>query len=263
MPVKKTKILAMDIDETSLVGIGDDPEARVVVSKSYDKNHRENDSRDTINNTSYGTAEDLMPDEQTQDDETVDIDFESLPKDVQDYIGFLEDNVELPEEDDIDTDDTEKELAGVGKSADDDEILKEYPEIAERLRKADERVERAEAIAKAEQRHRIRKEMIAKAEAMPFIAGTTDERADLLEKLHDFDTEIADEVESLLSKANSAISEGSLFKEFGSAASGLSDPVAAKAAELRASDPSLTEAQAITKAYEDDPSLYSDHLKGA
>lgn len=74
-----------------------------------------------------------------------------------------------------------------------------------------------------------------------------------------------DKIEEVLKSADQAIVEGGIFKEIGSSAGGSGgakamDKIEQKAVEIMKSE-KISKAEAITKALEIDPSLYSEYLK--
>lgn len=264
-PVKRTQLLSMDLDEVSLVGRGDDPHAHVVISKAdTQKNHDDNDDDATLRQHTEDSEDSDMSDGEIRKDD--------LPPEVVEYIEGLEDIAAgvLGLDDEAAYEGDEEE---VGKSDDfymvedeDDEdlesIMKSHPEIAEAIRKADERAAYAEAVAKAERDARIHREMIEKADRLVMISDDRDSLADLLKTLYDVAPNEAEQVEKMFAAANAQIRESNLFTEVGKAA-GPSDEVKAKAAEIAKSDSSLTHEQAVARVYETNPHLYTDAVKEA
>jgi hypothetical protein len=141
-----------------------------------------------------------------------------------------------------------------------DEIAKNDPTVAALIAKADAaeaRAQEAENIAKAERETRITSEMIAKAQGYTHL-GSVEDVASILKGLHDNDFELFEAVDGLFAKAESAIAEGSLFSEIGKTTeSGIGADLESVAKSLRAEDPTLTAAQAVTKALELRPELYN------
>jgi len=74
----------------------------------------------------------------------------------------------------------------------------------------------------------------------------------------------ASKLDEVLKAADEQVKAGDLFKEAGRAGhggGGTSDKVTAAAAEIKKADPKLTDAQAIAKAYQDNPEFYNEDLK--
>lgn len=260
MNVRKRKIESMTIDEISHVNLGDDPKATVVISKAY-MNAVGEPPASTMhsNNTAATTSEEPMP-ETNESVEDFEIDYDSLDPNVRAYIEALEDvvtdSIDTDDEDDDEDDATTKpELELVDKSA--EELLKSHPEIAAIIKSAEERAERAETIAKEERDARIYREMVTKAQSLPMIDGNVEQKAAVLSRLHELDPDVADVVEDMLAKANKTIAQSNMFGEVGKSSPGLSDPVEARVAELRKAHPELSYEAAVTKAYTDNPSLYT------
>ena len=142
-----------------------------------------------------------------------------------------------------------------------EELAKSDPAIAELVAKYEEaeaRASEAETIAKAERDTRITAQMVRKAEGYASL-GPVEEVAEILKALHDTDTELFDKVDALLAKAEAAVAEGDLFKEIGATASdpSVGNDLEQVAKALKAEDPTLTDAQAITKALDQRPDLYT------
>jgi len=262
---RKKQILSMDLDEVSLVGNGDNVEAKVVISKAAESDKNTVDGTNATTLLTTGQSEDnQMPDETTNvelPDEVVDY-VEGLEELVSTAIdaGFLGDIVD-DEDEDVEVDDDDLVLS---KSADFEveDILKSNPEIAAIVKAAEERAEVAEAIAKHERNVRVEREMIEKASSMTFISDDRQTLADLLRNLYEYVPEEAEVVEKLFRAANSQLREGAIFKEVGSGLPGLSDPARAAAEAIRKEQPELTAEQAEALAYERNPHLYTDELKG-
>jgi len=187
---------------------------------------------------------------------------EGLTPEAIEYIEKLEDVV-LSKEDEItallsSTTDVSKEDNVYEETL--EEVSKSDPTIADLIEKyeaAEARATEAEEIAKSERDHRINGEMIAKAQGYAHI-GSVEEVADVLKELHEFDDELFAKVDSLLAKAEAAVASGNLFKELGQTTeSSVGADLDAVAKSLRTDDPSLTAAQAITKALELRPELYN------
>lgn len=264
MNKRKKQILAMDLDEVSLVGNGDNVQAKVVISKAADTDKNTDQLSDTTTLLTTEDSEDSdMPDETPTDD---------LPTEVVDYVEGLEELVasaidagflgDLDDDGEDDLVDDEPELVGVSKSYDVEDIMKSNPEIAAIVKAAEERAETAEAIAKHERNVRVEREMIEKASSLTFISDDRDDLASLLRSLYENVPEEAEAVEKLFRSANSQLRESAIFKEVGSGLPGLSDPVRSATEAIRKEQPELTTEQAEALAYERNPHLYTDELKG-
>jgi hypothetical protein len=164
----------------------------------------------------------------------------------------------------------EAELAELAKANQDPaeaeaEIIKSLPES---IRK---RLEEADAVAKAAQEE-LQKSKDA-AEAAEFVAkakelqaGDADMIGGLLLRVAKGKTtaEDAATVEAVLKSAASVTATSELFKSLGTAGDDKAlepgEALLAKAKELKAADPSLTDAVAYEKALEQNPSLYTEYL---
>lgn len=146
----------------------------------------------------------------------------------------------------------------------DEDITKLDDETIERIEKAEARAKRAEKVAKAERQARLAKRFEDEATELTGLSVEPEELATTLAKLHEADEELYDTVHGILSKASTALSSA-LFEEVGkSSGNGVSSTLEAKTAEIRKSDPELSEQQAMAKALEQDPSLYeADNDGGA
>lgn len=270
---KRTRIDAMNLDEISTVWSGDDPEALIVISKA-DPNgqHMSNEGTDVAGTLPVNTnpVEENMPPEMINKDD--------LPDDVVEYIEGLEeiaadklglfdlgdDHTDVSKNDPGDEDDDDDDVGD-----DVDSILKSNPVLAGIIKEAqdaataaEKRAEAAEAIAKAEQERRVEAEMIAKAESLSMITQDKSELAGLLGTLYKSDPETASKVEQILKAADAQLREAGLFEEFGKSGTGLNSEVEAAAAEIRKANPEMTPEQAAAAAYEANPSLYDNELRG-
>lgn len=259
--VKKVRIDSMELDEISLVGSGDDPQAKVIISKAApDKNTSNDGSGSTLSLTT--DSEENMGTEISKDD---------LPAEVVEYIEDIEDALadalgitgDDGDDDDNDAEDRSDELVGAGVEKSAEEILKSNPELAAIVKAAQDEASEAKAIAKAEQDKRLHGEMISKAAALPEISAPTDELAEILKSLYAEVPEVAPKVEQLLKAANTQLQNSALFEEIGKSTRGEGDPVAAAAAEIRKEKPELTAEQAEAEAFRRNPELYTADLKGA
>lgn len=152
-------------------------------------------------------------------------------------------------------------------------IAKQDAEAEELRKAADEQKTLAEqAIAKAEavEVEIAKAKHIAAASGYTNLAKSADELGELLydiakaEKDEHLPKGTSDTLTELLKAANEAAAD--VFKEAGRVGRGTGATdhdakVKEKVAEIRKADSDLTEAQAIAKAYRDDPDLYNEYLK--
>lgn len=182
-----------------------------------------------------------------------------LPSEVYDYIDALESaNAEMVDELAKMADFIEEET-DILKSAD--------PAIVEIVKAAEERAEAAEKIAKAERDYRIEQEFIAKAAEFGSLSVEASTLGPVLKAAAEaLDEEAFGVIIDALTAANETVGESDLFSEVGKSTSfegsASSDSIEKAAARLREEDSSLTHAQAISKAVELDPSLYTEYLRG-
>jgi hypothetical protein len=188
-------------------------------------------------------------------DEAVD-----LPGEVYEYIESLEAaNAEMMDELTKMAEFVADEETELLKSAD--------PAIIEIVKAAEERAAAAEQIAKAERDFRLEREFVAKAAEFEHLSFDAEEFGPVLKAAAEVLEDNAwDALLGVLSAANEALGESSLFNEIGKASSFDNDTslgsIEKAAARLREADSSLSHAQAVAKAVELEPSLYTDHLRG-
>lgn len=202
---------------------------------------------------------------------------EDLPVEVVEYIDALETHTEQIEAE------LEKSVAAVvsvTKERDDlaakvttSDIEKGDGDFAVLLEKADPAVRailtkqkadlatQAEKIAKAEDAA-LTGSMIAKAANLPMISESKNELGDILKTAFGVSVEFGEKVESLLKAANNQIASANLFGAIGTAggSSTISSSVETIASELRKGDPSLTNEQAISRAFDQNPALYGEYM---
>lgn len=157
----------------------------------------------------------------------------------------------------------------------DDEALKSYPEeqrqVMEAMAKeaADNRrrTTEAEKIAKEERELREKKDFLAKSAELKNLPGKVEDRGTLLHRLHKADPELAKEVGDELAKANTALSESELLKEYGRGYQPTGEAMAqletlAKELVTKAAG-SMTKEQAFAKAIdtEEGKRLYNQYLQ--
>lgn len=280
MAKNKPKVRLSDVDLTmvSLVPAGDDPLAKTVLSKAArDKTVQDGGESTTLTHQHTKEHSPMAK----NDDKTISKD--DLPDEVVAYIDALEDTV-TEQDEAITKANTERDEAvakaaaaeaavTVVDSSDRDAVIKAAIEKADPAtaavikqmqddRKADlERIEKAEATAKAERDERERRDYVSKARTeMAFINESPETLGEVLKGLHDVAPDHADKVEQLLKAANAQLEAAGIFEEIGSAGVGsdTADGALSKAvAEIRKAQPSLTPEQAADLAMQNDPSLYN------
>jgi len=154
------------------------------------------------------------------------------------------------------------------KAAETDPAVKaELEEI--RKAQADAEAKRVELEKKLEdsKRETLRKELVAKAEKdFAAVPGTADEKADMLIGLRSGNPDAISKVEESLKAMSAQIEKSELLKSKGhnGDASDVKEQVAAKVAELRKSQPELTEIQArvaVLKADRDLKARYREEVR--
>ena len=152
-----------------------------------------------------------------------------------------------------------------------DTLAKALDAVPEEIRKhlddMNARVEMAEATARAEQDLRLTGDFIAKAAEYENLPTVDPESfGPILRKAAEALGEDAPALFDVLAAADAAIGEGELFKsaglatDHGASASDAYGKLQVIAKSAMETDPNLTEAQAIAKAAESNPDLYSDYL---
>ena len=143
---------------------------------------------------------------------------------------------------------------------------------AERAEKAEQSAKAAEDIAKAERETRLTAEFITKAEGYKALPVKKDEFGPVLKAASEkLSKEAYEEIERVLKAADEQIAASDVFKEHGRSGDGAKADTAlaevtTKAAELRKSDPKLTEAAAQQQVFKADPDLaarYQDERRAA
>ena len=245
----------MEFDEVSLVNRPANQLSKVVLFKSADSEERavpghKDKKMDEDEEEDSKSGHKMKKD----DGEAID-----LPSEVYEYIDALESaNAEMVDELSKMAEYIEEET-DILKSAD--------PQIVEIVKAAEERAEAAEKIAKAERDYRIEQEFIAKAAEFSALSVDASTLGPVLKAAAEvMDEEAFGVIIDALSAANETVSESGLFSEVGKSTSfesgSSTDSIEKAAARLREEDTSLTHAQAISKAVELDPSLYTEYLRG-
>ena len=296
---KKYRLTKIKLDEVSLVGSGDDARANVVLSKSdsvegesdsipanqlggngmgrkqgtpaiIDKSALPDDVQEYINSLEeviLAKDDDDGTDDDTSDDGDLEVDDEFEDDEADD-----DSNDEDEDDQEVESKD-QKSGVKVGKNSPKagqaqgegmrKVLAKADPEVRELIAKMDQRIQRAEAIAKHERDERENREWIAKAATLTHINDKPEELGGLLKSLHDKAPNEADAVEKLLRAANAQVAKTGLWDEIGrTGGSFTGSALEGQVAELRKADPNLTREQAEARAFENDPSLYDEYLAG-
>ena len=139
--------------------------------------------------------------------------------------------------------------AAVAKATADAEAVAKSARDAELAKAAAEKEELAKRLAILEDERELA-QFAKKATEI----GLPEGKADVLRKARKGDAASVDEVFEMLKAAHSALEQGEVFKEYGSAQPSSGDEMDAlnaKAAELRKANPELTQDQAFARAYSD------------
>lgn len=208
-------------------------------------------------------------------------DVKGLAKVFADFVNLFkaqqeaEIEVEEPTEDD---DPPEDEVIEETETVVESEIVKADPRIdefekaqkamQEKLEKAQERIEAAEAIAKEERDLRLTAEWIEKADALA-IPGEVSELAALLKWADEADSDKGEQLMTMLNAASEAVMASGVFVEKGTTQGTESDSpfleqVEARVTVIRTADPTLSQEVAYAKAYNElgreQPDLARQHI---
>lgn len=246
---KGNRLTDMEFDEISLVTRPANQLSKVVLFKS-----------DTTKEDEDMSEETAKSDVTKDDNEQIE-----LPQEVFDYITALEEaNADLLQQ-------VEKMAAAADpeddSEGDETELLKSAdPRIVELIKSAEQRAEAAERIAKAERDVRLEREFVSKAQGLNQLPVNADEFGKVLKSVAEaVDADTFAKVWQVLEAANNSIKSGGLFNEIGKS-NGTNDtgPISnidREAARIREQFPNLSREQAIAKAVESDPSLYTEYLR--
>lgn len=152
-------------------------------------------------------------------------------------------------------------LQELAKSLQDEEQRDQIAKAEQLIKKANDRAEEAERIAKSERDHRLNQEFIAKARSFSNLPLSADEFGPVLKRLHDaMSEEDVAVIEKALSTANESVA--SYFDEIGKRGDNvlIDDRVDVIAKSMTEADPGLTMEQARSRALEQNPSLYDEIL---
>lgn len=259
------RLTDMEFDEISLVTRPANQLSKVVLFKSD-----ESEPEVTEDLTKGGKQMPPMDEEEEMEDEETmekgkksmkkdDAEVVDLPNEVYEYISALEAaNAEM----------TEALEKMAGPEEEEEDIMKSAdPAIVAIVKAAEERAEAAERIAKAERDFRLEKEFVAKASTLNNLAIDANEFGSVLKSAAEsLTTEQFTAIWDALQTANSAMAEAGMFSEVGK--SGAFDnesafsPIDKAAQKIMATMPGMSREQAIAKAVESDPTLYTTYLRG-
>lgn len=136
------------------------------------------------------------------------------------------------------------------------------PEVAEKLvvlakaqAELKDKLEKAEATAQQEKGLRLQREYLEKALGYSAVPVAREEVAEILRKADEVSEEFGGKIAAILKSADSAMRQSGVFTEIGTSfgtegeAPVLIQKAEAKAKELKAQDPKLSDAEAFAKAY--------------
>lgn len=242
----------MELDFVSLVPAGDNPEARVVISKAEtaETNHNKENQMPEINKT-------------------------DLPAEVVQYIDNLEAAYEAAESENetLKADVTKGQARAteletmLSKSVPKDEesaeeitkslLAKADPAVRALIEKQTADLKRLEAVSKAAEDARQEQIYIAKAAEVPNVGEDRKELAGILRRVAEhLSADDAAGLEKILKAANAQIETSDLFKSIGRQfESSVDAQIKATAVEILKSEPTLTAEQAQAKAWALNPKL--------
>jgi hypothetical protein len=252
MATRRFRLRKLNLDEVSLVPAGDDPEAEVVLSKA-DPDKTQSESTGVRTLTHNTDKEHPMP--------AGKINKSDLDPEVAEYIESLESALdEVADAGNLSDDALADALAEIDGNVE-AVLAKADPAIRELVSKAvkdaEDRAAAAEDIAKAERNERIKREFIEKAAAFPALPVEAPRLGEILKAVNEgLSEEDATEITRLLTAGNEAIAK--TFEETGTSHStSVSKSVESIVQEIRKGDSTLTYEQAVAKAYETHPDLYT------
>lgn len=249
MSTAKNRLSKMRFDFVSLVPAGDDPLAQVVISKADPTHQPQEDdmgdliSKDDLDPTVVAYIEGLEGENETLAKAVEDAEAENA--ELQSQIEKMVPAESTPED--------------IEKAA----LAKADPAVVALIQKQEQRLAEAEAIAKAERDTRLDREFISKAEQMPMLTEDPASFGPVLRRIaENLSAEDAAAVDTVLKAANAQIAAGNLFSTVGvtGATTTVAKAAEAKAAEIKKADPTLTDEQALAKAYETDPGLLAEAM---
>ena len=275
------RLTDMEFDEISLVSRPANQLSKVVLYKS---DNQETDVSDITKGHGKGSkgmhkmpdgsmmADEDMEEEVMEDDEEEmmpkgkrvakgdDTDVVDLPSEVFEYISALEEaNADLQNRVSKAEAMHEEEDTDIMKSAD--------PEIVALVKSFEERATAAEAIAKSERNHRLDREFISKASVLTHLSVDASAFGKVLKSAAELlSSEQYATIWNALEAANTALAESQVFSEVGKSGdfdneSSFSN-IDKAANKLLANNPEMTREQAISKSVQENPSLYTEYLRG-
>lgn len=269
------RLTDMEFDEISLVSRPANQLSKVVLYKS------DNQETDVSSITKgYGKGSkgmDKMPDEDMEEEVMEDDEEEMMPKGKRVAKGDDTDVVDLPsevfeyisalEEANADLQNRVSKAEAMHEEEDTDIMKSADPEIVALVKSFEERATAAEAIAKSERNHRLDREFISKASVLTHLSVDASAFGKVLKSAAELlSSEQYATIWNALEAANTALAESQVFSEVGK--SGDFDNESSfssidKAAnKLLASNPAMTREQAISKSVQENPSLYTEYLRG-
>lgn len=205
-----------------------------------------------------------------------------LPAEVVDYVRQLEEQIRVlqsqsnqtshaqpTKEDDVDpfgksedylSDDEVSFLRDIAKSLDDERQSETISKALEAVSKAEERAEKAMEIAKAEREARINHGFVELAKGYENLPVDPEEFAPVLKSIYGaLDEEQVEIFSKVLDAADDAL--GASFAEYGSEMVGESEVLDAIGKSYSGGLPEgMTQEQAISKMFEDNPDMYDEYL---
>lgn len=133
-------------------------------------------------------------------------------------------------------------------------------EVAATLKKMENELEATKKLVKAEREKRLDMEFQKKAEPYKNLAKV-DTVASVLRKAHE--AGIDDELEEIFRAANERIDVSKIENpegDKGADSTDVNSKLEKRVKEIQSNDPDISEAQAIVKAVEEDPNLYTEYL---
>ena len=187
---------------------------------------------------------------------------DSASDEVKEFVAKLE-----AERDEAIAKNAEFTKAADGKEDESDDLMKNAdPALVEMIRKADQRAEAAEKIAKAERNQRIEKEFVAKAEDLPHLGEEPETLGAMMRTISEaVDDETYEKLDFLLKAAEAKLNESSLFKELGGSGTGTTGDAYAQleaiAKSIQERDTLDSYEAAFDKAMDERPELYERYLE--
>ena len=269
------RLTDMEFDEISLVSRPANQLSKVVLYKS---DNQETDVSDITKGYGKGSkGMHKMPDEDMEEEVMEDDEEEMMPKGKRVAKGDDTDVVDLPsevfeyisalEEANADLQNRVSKAEAMHQEEDTDIMKSADPEIVALVKSFEERATAAEAIAKSERNHRLDREFISKASVLTHLSVDASAFGKVLKSAAELlSSEQYATIWNALEAANTALAESQVFSEVGK--SGDFDNESSfssidKAAnKLLASNPAMTREQAISKSVQENPSLYTEYLRG-